>query len=164
MNVKKQKQKPWEQVNNNLIEFIKLWKAAHESVLGFHWKKLPPFSFIWPQVDFLRIQSLMADLSKQCSEQIRNLQVLIKKSNNSVAEEQLFYKKTIPYLHSLQNSAKILIKIAAFKQSKLEKKQVKARDLNRLLKDYEAKVAELRNNSLVAREQWLLLNSALSEK
>ena len=48
-----------EAVFENLKELIKAKNAAHESMFKFHWKKLWPFSLIFPQVDFIRIQRFM---------------------------------------------------------------------------------------------------------
>ena len=53
---------PSQIIYNNLKELIRAKNTAHESIFKFHWKKMWPFSLIWPQVDFVRIVRLMGEL------------------------------------------------------------------------------------------------------
>ena len=55
---------PSQIIYNNLKEMMRAKNTAHESIFKFHWKKMWPFSLIWPQVDFVRIVRLMDELRK----------------------------------------------------------------------------------------------------
>ena len=47
---------PSQIIFENLKEMMRAKNTAHESIFKFHWKKMWPFSLIWPQVDFVRIE------------------------------------------------------------------------------------------------------------
>ena len=69
-----------EAVFENLKELIKAKNAAHESMFKFHWKKLWPFSLIFPQVDFIRIQRFMGEIKVQALGQKQFIQNNLSKS------------------------------------------------------------------------------------
>lgn len=156
-------EKPWELLNSNLASFVKLWKAAHESVLDFDWKKLPPFNLFLPQVDFLRVQSIMQDLSVKCDAQTNMLRKVLKKNPQLATPVSEFYQQVIPYLQNIGACANLLQQLAAFKQNKLAKKEVKAKDFNALLIKYENTVALLRVSSQQAQQKWGALKRSLSD-
>ncbi len=55
---------PSQIIFENLRELLRAKNTAHESMFKFHWKKMWPFSLIWPQVDFERIVRLMSEIRK----------------------------------------------------------------------------------------------------
>ena len=55
---------PSQVIFDNLKELLRAKNTAHESMFKFHWKKMWPFSLIWPQVDYERIVRLMSEIRK----------------------------------------------------------------------------------------------------
>ena len=55
---------PSQIIFDNLKELLRAKNTAHESMFKFHWKKMWPFSLIWPQVDYERIVRLMSEIRK----------------------------------------------------------------------------------------------------
>jgi hypothetical protein len=132
---------PSQIIYNNLKEMMRAKNTAHESIFKFHWKKMWPFSLIWPQVDFVRIVRLMDELRKNVVSQ----KALVKEAKSKAMKfEDLFLGTIPPYLESFDTSCKCLADVAQWKQDMLEKKlhhDVKmVRDVseyNNLLKAYE---------------------------
>ncbi|HOG69473.1 MAG TPA: hypothetical protein PK366_08845 [Fibrobacteraceae bacterium] len=143
-------------VFENLKELLKAKNAAHESMFKFHWKKLPPFNLIWPQVDFLRIIRLMGEIEKHAEEQ----KVFIKKNLSKATEKELPFFKAIPdYLDALVVSCRALTEIAQFKQDKLEKKEGRSVfSFSKLLKSYENAQDQLVRKGAFVQVHWMELN------
>ncbi len=146
-----------EAVFENLKELIKAKNAAHESLFKFHWKKLWPFSIIFPQVDFIRIQRFMGELKTQALGQKQFIQNNLGKS---VPSEKEFLKAVPAYIDALAVSCDKLAVIAKFKQDILEKKQ--KRDVfafNHLLNDYQNAQADLIRAGAFVQVAWGELTS-----
>jgi len=141
-----------EAVFENLKELIKAKNAAHESMFKFHWKKLWPFSLIFPQVDFIRIQRFMGEIKSQAQGQKQFIQNNLSKS---VPSEKDFLKAVPAYIDALAISCEKLATIAKFKQDLLEKKQ--KRDVfafNRLLTEYQNAQADLIRAGAFVQVAW----------
>lgn len=140
-------------VFNNLKELMKGKNAAHESMFKFHWKKLWPFNLIWPQVDYLRIQRFMENISEECQKQ---KEFIKKNKSNAINEtESNFLNATLSYLDVLKISCEKLSAVADFKQKLLEKK-IK-RDVfafNKILKEYEQAQTDLVRAGAFVRMHW----------
>lgn len=150
-----QKDSPWIALHRNTAELIRLWKAAHESVLGLHWKKIPPFSWIWPQVDLIRIQRMMVTLEEHCQVQIQTCQKLTKTAQTEKNPgHAAYYEATIPYLNVLILCGRLLSQIAATKQDKLEKKKISISEFHQTLRTYEKEVHELKRLAQPAMQAW----------
>ena len=126
--------------------------TAHESIFKFHWKKMWPFSLIWPQVDFVRIVRLMDELSKNVVSQ----KALVKEAKKKAKP----YEKT--FLDNFDTSCKCLADVAQWKQDMLEKKlhhDVKMiRDVseyNNILKAYEKAQNDLVQAGAFVRAGWV---------
>jgi len=143
-------------VFENLKELLKGKNAAHESIFKFHWKKLPPFNLIWPQVDFLRIIRLMGEIEKHAEEQ----KIFIQKNLSKATEIEIPFLKVIPdYLDALVVSCKALTEIAQFKQDKLEKKEGRSVfSFNKLLKSYEDAQDQLVRKGAFVHVHWMELS------
>ncbi len=143
---------PWQALNSNLAEIMKGWKACHESTLGLHWKKIPPFSWVFPQVDFLRIQRMTTTLAEHCDSQSK----IIKKLKQGVISGQegqnlqLFYEATLLYVEAIKKSCNLLHEIAAKKHEKLANKKVGFKEMNKLLLDYEESLREMKTLAVPA--------------
>ncbi|MBP5246318.1 MAG: hypothetical protein J6Z31_00440 [Fibrobacter sp.] len=151
-----------EAVFENLKELIKGKNAAHESMFKFHWKKLWPFSLIFPQVDFIRIQRFMGEIKEQALGQKTFIQNNLSKS---VPDEKDFLKAVPAYIDALAVSCEKLATIAKFKQDILEKKQ--KRDVfafNRLLTEYQNAQADLIRAGAFVQVAWGELASKSSAK
>lgn len=150
---------PSQIIYNNLKELIRAKNTAHESIFKFHWKKMWPFSLIWPQVDFVRIVRLMDELRKNVVSQ--------KKLVNEAKSKAKPYEKTfldaVPtYLSCFDISCKHLADVAQWKQNLLEKKvrhEVKMmRDVseyNQILKNYETAQKNLVEAGALVRAGWI---------
>ncbi len=139
-------------VFENLKELLKAKNAAHESMFKFSWKKLPPFSLIWPQVDYIRIQRFMGDVKSQALSQKSFIEANRK---DSTPEEAEFLNAVPAYVEALANSCDCLARVARFKQELLEKKQ--KRDVflfNDILKKYEAAQSELVRAGAFVQVAW----------
>lgn len=143
-------------VFENLKELLKAKNAAHESIFKFHWKKLPPFNLIWPQVDFLRIIRLMGELEKHAEEQ----KIFINKNLSKATEKEMPFFKAVPdYLDALVVSCRALTEIAQFKQDKLEKKEGRSVfSFSKLLKSYENAQDQLVRKGAFVQVHWMEIN------
>ncbi|MCK9181503.1 MAG: hypothetical protein M0P13_01300 [Fibrobacteraceae bacterium] len=102
----------------NLKELLKAKNAAHESMFKFHWKKMWPFSLIWPQVDYLRIIRFMGEVKTQSLDQKTFIHNHL---GQALPDEKTFLDTVIPYLDALAVSCDKLAEVARFKQDLLEK-------------------------------------------
>lgn len=150
---------PSQIIYNNLKEMMRAKNTAHESIFKFHWKKMWPFSLIWPQVDFIRIVRLMGELRKNVSTQ-KNL---VKEAKSKAKPYEKTFLDTVPaYLDGLDISCKCLADVAQWKQDMLEKKlhhDVKMmRDVseyNQILKAYEKAQNDLVQAGAFVRAGWV---------
>ena len=150
---------PSQIIYNNLKEMIRAKNTAHESIFKFHWKKMWPFSLIWPQVDFIRIVRLMGELRKNVDSQKK----LVKEAKSKAKPYEKTFLDTVPaYLDSLDASCKGLADVAQWKQDMLEKKlhhDVKmVRDVseyNQILKTYEKAQKDLVQAGAFVRAGWV---------
>ena len=159
---------PSQIIYNNLKEMIRAKNTAHESIFKFHWKKMWPFSLIWPQVDFVRIVRLMDELRKNVVSQ----KALVKEAKKKAKPYEETFLGTIPsYLECLDVSCKCLADVAQWKQDMLEKKlhhDVKmVRDVseyNNILKAYEKAQNDLVKAGEFVRLGWVeMLKGYVSE-
>lgn len=152
----------------NLKEMIRAKNTAHESIFKFHWKKMWPFSLIWPQVDFIRIVRLMGEIRKNVASQKK----LVKEAKpKSKPYEKTFFDTVPAYLDCLDTSCKCLADVAQWKQDMLEKKvrhDVKMiRDVsqyNEILKAYEKAQDELVRVGAFVRVGWVEALKGFSEE
>ena len=136
----------------NLKEMNKAYQAAHESVLGFSWKKLWPFNQFLPQVDFLRVMRILEQVREATRQQH---QFIAKEKAGANPADQDFIKTVPPYLDAIAECCTQLVRIAQYKQDKLEKRDVGGvLVFNRLLKDYEETISRMRNAGLVSMNAW----------
>lgn len=145
--ISEQKKLPSQIIFENLKELLRAKNTAHESLFKFHWKKMWPFSLIWPQVDYERIVRLMSEVRKNIIVQ-NNL--LLQAKGVAQPFEKRFLDALPAYLESLDKSCQGLAAVAQWKQDMLEKKlkhDVKmVRDVseyNQILKTYEKEQADL---------------------
>ncbi len=154
-----EKKLPSQIIYENLKEMIRAKNTAHDSIFKFHWKKMWPFSLIWPQVDFVRIVRLMDELQKNVVSQ----KALVKEAKaKSMPYEKTFLDTVPAYLDSIGVSCKCLAGVAQWKQDMLEKKlhhDVKMiRDVseyNQLLKAYEKAQSDLVQAGAFVRAGWV---------
>lgn len=147
---------PWLALHANIGELVKAWKAAHESTFGLHWKKMPPFSWIFPQVDFIRIQRLMDTVVQQCSSQASitlKLHAAAKTTKNLEAQSK-YYEAMIPYMGTVAKAALGLKTIANLKQSKLQGVNIPVKDANPILLDYQATCQEVQSAGVMVQLAW----------
>ena len=155
----KQKTKiPSQIVFDNLKELLRAKNAAHESMFKFHWKKMWPFSLIWPQVDFERIVRLMSEIRKNAIIQ-KNL--VLQAKNVAQDFEKDFLNAVPAYLDALDISCQKLSAAAQWKQDMLLKrihKDVKMRrdvsEYNRILKEYEKAQGDLVRAGAIVQLGW----------
>ena len=150
---------PSQIIYENLKEMIRAKNTAHDSIFKFHWKKMWPFSLIWPQVDFVRIVRLMGEICKNVSTQ----KSLVKEAKSKAKPYEKTFLDTVPaYLDSIDVSCKCLADVAQWKQDMLEKKlhhDVKMiRDVseyNQILKAYEKAQNDLVQAGAFVRAGWV---------
>jgi hypothetical protein len=150
---------PSQIIYNNLKEMMRAKNTAHESIFKFHWKKMWPFSLIWPQVDFIRIVRLMGELQKNVTSQ----KALVKEAKFKAKPYEKTFLDTVPaYLDCFGESCKHLAAVAQWKQDMLEKKlhhDVKMmRDVseyNNILKAYEKAQNDLVQAGAFVRAGWV---------
>lgn len=149
---------PTQIIFENLRELMRAKNTAHESMFKFHWKKMWPFSLIWPQVDFERIVRLMSELRKTVINQ-KNL--VGQAQGRAKAFEKTFLNAVPAYLEALDVSCKHLAEAAQWKQDMLYKrihKDVKfKRDVSewsRILKDYETAQGNLTRAGAFVQMGW----------
>ena len=150
---------PSQIIFENLKEMMRAKNTAHESIFKFHWKKMWPFSLIWPQVDFVRIVRLMDELRKNVVSQKKLVQEAKSKAK---PYEKTFLEAVPTYLSCFDISCKYLADVAQWKQNLLEKKvrhEVKMiRDVseyNQILKDYETAQKNLVEAGALVRAGWI---------
>ena len=153
-----------EAVFENLKELIKAKNAAHESMFKFHWKKLWPFSLIFPQVDFIRIERFMGEVKDQALAQKKFIENNL---GQAFPNEKDFLNAVPAYIDALAVSCDKLAVIARFKQNILEKTQ--RRDVfgfNKLLTDYQNAQSDLVREGAFVQVAWgsLMATKQNSEK
>ncbi len=149
---------PSQIIFDNLKELLRAKNAAHESMFKFHWKKMWPFSLIWPQVDFERIVRLMSEIRKNAIIQ-KNL--VLQAKNVAQDFEKDFLNAVPAYLDALDISCQKLSAAAQWKQDMLLKrihKDVKMRrdvsEYNRILKEYEKAQGDLVRAGAIVQLGW----------
>ena len=149
---------PSQIIFDNLKELLRAKNAAHESMFKFHWKKMWPFSLIWPQVDFERIVRLMSEIRKNAIIQ-KNL--VLQAKNVAQDFEKDFLNAVPAYLDALDISCQKLSAAAQWKQDMLLKrihKDVKIRrdvsEYNRILKEYEKAQGDLVRAGAIVQLGW----------
>ena len=149
---------PSQIIFDNLKELLRAKNAAHESMFKFHWKKMWPFSLIWPQVDFERIVRLMSEIRKNAIIQ-KNL--VLQAKNVAQDFEKDFLNAVPAYLDALDISCQKLSAAAQWKQDMLLKrihKDVKMRrdvsEYNRILKEYEKAQSDLVRAGAIVQLGW----------
>ncbi len=159
---------PCQVIFDNLKELLRAKNTAHESLFKFHWKKMWPFSLIWPQVDYERIVRLMTEIRKNAELQKG---LVIEAKAKSKPYEETFLKTVPEYLKCLDTSCKRLAAVAQWKQDMLEKKlrhDVKMiRDVseyNEILKAYEKAQGELTRVGAFVRVGWLEFVNGLAKE
>lgn len=147
-------------VFENLKELLKAKNAAHESIFKFHWKKLWPFSLIWPQVDYLRIIRFMGEVKTQAYGQ----KDFIRGNRTKAAPAEHPFLDAVPdYLDALAVSCDKLAAVARFKQDLLEKVPGrKVMDFKRLLDDYEKAQDELVRKGAFVQVHWMEISAGVS--
>ena len=107
---------PSQVIFNNLKELLRAKNTAHESMFKFHWKKMWPFSLIWPQVDYERIVRLMSEIRKNAINQ-KNL--VLQAKDKAKDFEKTFLNAVPAYLDALDVSCQKLSAAAQWKQDML---------------------------------------------
>jgi hypothetical protein len=154
--------KAWIALYDNLGELARAWKASNKAVMGFHWKKLPPFSMIWPQVDFLRIQRLMATTQEHCATQAGTAKRLLAGALSMSGGEDLrvYYQAMAHYAQSLAEACEGLAKIAAQKQDKAAGRKTAIKAIYEIMTQYRKKVNLMLTKGQLAKVAWDNLNPA----
>lgn len=149
---------PSQVIFNNLKELLRAKNTAHESMFKFHWKKMWPFSLIWPQVDYERIVRLMSEIRKNTINQ-KNL--VLQAKNKAKDFEKTFLNAVPAYLDALDVSCQKLSATAQWKQDMLLRrisKDVKLRrdvsEYNQLLKAYEEAQGNLVRAGALVQMGW----------
>jgi len=138
---------------SNLKEMVKIQRAAHESVLGFSWKKLWPFNLFLPQVDFIRVMRVLEQIRQHTREQHQ----FLKREKAGAPTSDLDFLNTVPaYLDALAETCTQLIRLAQYKQDVLEKRNPGGiKVLNQLLKDYEETQSRMTLAGALVQKAWL---------
>ena len=149
---------PSQVIFNNLKELLRAKNTAHESMFKFHWKKMWPFSLIWPQVDYERIVRLMSEIRKNTINQ-KNL--VLQAKDKAKDFEKTFLNAVPAYLDALDVSCQKLSATAQWKQDMLLRrisKDVKLRrdvsEYNQLLKAYEEAQGNLVRAGALVQMGW----------
>jgi hypothetical protein len=149
---------PSQIIFENLRELLRAKNTAHESMFKFHWKKMWPFSLIWPQVDYERIVRLMSEIRKNAIIQ-KNL--VLQAKNVAKEFEKEFLDAVPAYLDALNVSCQKLSAAAQWKQDMLYKrihKDVKLRrdvaEWSNILKDYENAQGNLVRAGAIVQLGW----------
>lgn len=157
---------PSQIIFENLKELLRAKNTAHESMFKFHWKKMWPFSLIWPQVDYERIVRLMSEIRKNAIIQ-KNL--VLQAKNVAKEFEKEFLDALPAYLDALDISCQKLSTAAQWKQDMLLKrihKDVKFRrdvsEYNRILKEYEEAQGNLVRAGAFVQVGWGKVVQAMS--
>ncbi len=159
---------PSQIIFDNLKELLRAKNTAHESMFKFHWKKMWPFSLIWPQVDYERIVRLMGEIRKNIITQ-KNL--VLQAKPKAKPFEKTFLEAVPAYLTALDVSCQGLAAVAQWKQDMLQKKlkrDVKmVRDVtefNQILKDYEKAQADLVRSGAFVQVGWQEFSTGLQQQ
>ncbi len=157
---------PSQIIFENLKELLRAKNTAHESMFKFHWKKMWPFSLIWPQVDFERIVRLMSEIRKNAINQ-KNL--VLQAKSKSKDFEKTFLNAVPAYLDALDISCQKLSAAAQWKQDMLLRrinKDVKLRrdvaEYNQILKEYENAQGNLVRAGAIVQMGWGEVVQAMS--
>lgn len=149
---------PSQIIFNNLKELLRAKNTAHESMFKFHWKKMWPFSLIWPQVDYERIVRLMSEIRKNTINQ-KNL--VLQAKDKAKDFEKTFLNAVPAYLDALDVSCQKLSAAAQWKQDMLLRrisKDVKLRrdvsEYNQILKAYEEAQGNLVRAGALVQMGW----------
>ena len=149
---------PSQVIFNNLKELLRAKNTAHESMFKFHWKKMWPFSLIWPQVDYERIVRLMSEIRKNAINQ-KNL--VLQAKDKAKDFEKTFLNAVPAYLDALDVTCQKLSAAAQWKQDMLLRrisKDVKLRrdvsEYNQLLKAYEEAQGNLVRAGALVQMGW----------
>ena len=135
---------PSQIIYNNLKEMMRAKNTAHESIFKFHWKKMWPFSLIWPQVDFVRIVRLMDELRKNVVSQ----KALIKEAKSKAKPYEKTFLDTVPaYLDNFDTSCKCLADVVKMIRDVSE--------YNNILKAYEKAQNDLVQAGAFVRAGWV---------
>ncbi|MBQ7079499.1 MAG: hypothetical protein IJM92_07515 [Fibrobacter sp.] len=159
---------PSQIIFDNLKELMRAKNTAHESIFKFHWKKMWPFSLIWPQVDFVRIVRLMGELRNNVASQKK----LAKEAKSKAKPYEKTFLDAVPaYLDRFDISCKYLADVAQWKQNLLEKKvrhEVKMmRDVseyNQILKNYEKAQSDLVEAGALVRAGWIEVVKGIADE
>lgn len=137
---------------SNLKEMVKAQHAAHESLLGFSWKKMWPFYYFIPQVDYLRVMRIL----EQVRQHTRDQKIFLQNERQQAPDPDSAFLDLVPgYLDALAETCTQLIRLAQYKQDRLEKKPVGGvRVLNQLLLDYQNTQDNLSRHGAVLQKAW----------
>lgn len=137
---------------SNLKEMVKAQHAAHESLLGFSWKKMWPFYYFIPQVDYLRVMRIL----EQVRQHTRDQKIFLQNERQQAPDPDSAFLALVPgYLDALAETCTQLIRLAQYKQDRLEKKPVGGvRVLNQLLLDYQNTQDNLSRHGAVLQKAW----------
>lgn len=159
---------PSQIIFDNLKELLRAKNTAHESIFKFHWKKMWPFSLIWPQVDYERIVRLMDEIRKNVVTQ-NNL--VLQAKEKAKPFEKRFLDAVPAYLKYLDESCKGLAAVAQWKQDMLYKKlnrDIKMRrdvsEYNQILKKYEKDQADLVRAGAFVQVGWAEFVAGMAAK
>ena len=157
---------PSQVIFDNLKELLRAKNTAHESMFKFHWKKMWPFSLIWPQVDYERIVRLMSDIRKNA---ITQGNLVAEAKSKAKPFEKNFLNALPAYLDALDVSCQKLSAAAQWKQDMLQKKlhhDVKmVRDVSewsKILKEYEKAQNDLVRAGALVQMGWGEVVTSLS--
>jgi hypothetical protein len=149
---------PSQVIFDNLKELLRAKNTAHESMFKFHWKKMWPFSLIWPQVDYERIVRLMSEIRKNA---IAQGNLVAEAKSKAKPFEKNFLDALPAYLNALDVSCQKLSAAAQWKQDMLLRrisKDVKLRrdvsEYNQLLKAYEEAQGNLVRAGALVQMGW----------
>lgn len=138
---------------SNLKEMVKAQHAAHESLLGFSWKKMWPFHYFIPQVDYLRVMRILEQVRQHTRDQKNFLQT---ERHQAPVQDATFLDLVPSYLDALAETCTQLIRLAQYKQDRLEKKSVGGiKVLNQLLLDYQNTQDNLSRHGAVLQKAWV---------
>ena len=157
---------PSQVIFDNLKELLRAKNTAHESMFKFHWKKMWPFSLIWPQVDYERIVRLMSEIRKNA---IAQGNLVAEAKSKAKPFEKNFLGALPAYLEALDTSCQKLSAAAQWKQDMLQKKlhnDVKmVRDVSewsKILKEYEKAQNDLVRAGALVQMGWGEVVTSLS--
>ena len=147
---------PWLALHLNMAEMIKALKAAHKSVLGFHWKKIPPLHLIFPQVDHIRVERIMDMACEEAAKQQAAARRLQKAAETNPGDSDLrdYYTAMIPYLDEFVATCQAMKAIAHTRHMRLEKKKVPVKQAYAKALEYEQAHQRMRERGAQAYLAW----------